>query len=145
VKEEDGMTTANPGAREPDPGSALEDEGMPDMSNVLPTKEITGDAQEEPDVPGGRPGASVDFGVTAEEMRSGEPLSDRLAREEPERATLRGDGSDTPYPEDPDERVGRFAEVREAGTGKEQDAWAVDVGADRGGFAPEERAMHDEP
>jgi hypothetical protein len=135
----------NPGAREPDPGSALEDEGMPDMSNVLPSKAITGDAQEEPDPPGDAPGASVDFGVTVEEMRSGEPLSDRLAREEPDVARLRGDGSDTPYPEDRDEQVGRFAEAREEGTNKEQDAWAVDVGADRGGFAPEERAMHDEP
>jgi hypothetical protein len=134
----------NPGSREPDPGSALEDEGVPDLSDALPSKAITGDAQEEADPPAEQPRASVDFGVTAEEMRAGEPLADRLRREEPDRASLRGDGSDTPYPEDRDERVGRFAEEREAATGKEQDAWAVDVGADGGGFAPEERAMHDE-
>lgn len=135
----------NPGSREPDPGSALEDEGVPDMSNVLPSKQITGDAQEEPGVPGEEPGASVDFGVTVEEMRSGEPLSDRLRRELPDLTTLRGDGSETPYLEDRDEQAGRFAEEREGETGKEQDAWATDVGADRGGFAPEERAMHVEP
>jgi hypothetical protein len=133
------------GSREPDPGSALEDEGMPDMSNVLPSKAITGDAQEEPASPGEAPGASVDYGTTVEEMRRGEPLGDRLSREEPDVTSLRGDGSDTPYPEDRDERVGRFAEERETETGKEQDAWAADVGTDRGGFAPEERAMHVEP
>ncbi|HVT21298.1 MAG TPA: DUF5709 domain-containing protein [Mycobacteriales bacterium] len=115
---------------------------MPDMSNVLPSKAITGDAQEEPAPPGDQPNASVDFGVTVEEMRAGEALSDRLAREEPEPGRLRGDAIDSPYPEDRDERVGRFAEEREPETGKEQDAWAADVGADRGGFAPEERAMH---
>ncbi|HVT64009.1 MAG TPA: DUF5709 domain-containing protein [Mycobacteriales bacterium] len=133
------------GAREPDPGSALEDEGMPDMSDALPSKVITGDAQEELDAPAEEPRATVDFGVTAEEARSGEPLTGRLAREEPETSRLRGDGSDTPYPEDREGQVGRLAEEREGGTGKEQDAWAVDVGADRGGLAPEERAMHVEP
>jgi hypothetical protein len=129
---------------EPDPGSLLEDEGMPDMSDALPSKVITGDAQEDLAPPGERPVASVDFGITAEEMRSGEPLGGRLAREEPEVYALRADGVDAPYPEDREERVGRFAEARDEATGKEQDSWAVDVGTDGGGFAPEERAMHDE-
>jgi hypothetical protein len=128
---------------EPDPGSPLEDEGMPDISDALPSKVITGDAQEDLAPPGEHPVASVDFGITAEEMRTGEPLDGRLAREEPEASALRGDGVDAPYPEDRDERIGRFAEAREADTGKEQDAWAVEVGADGGGFAPEERAMHE--
>ncbi|HVV76432.1 MAG TPA: hypothetical protein VHC43_10380 [Mycobacteriales bacterium] len=87
-----------PASREPDPGSPLEDEGVPDMSNRLRSKAITGDAQEEADPPGEQPGASVDFGVTTEEMRRGEPLADRLAREEPEAHSLRGDGNDNPYP-----------------------------------------------
>jgi hypothetical protein len=128
---------------QPDPGSALEDEGMPDMSDALPSKVITGDAQEDLAPPGEYPVASVDFGITAEEMQSGEPLDGRLAREEPEASPPRGDGVDAPYPEDRDEQVGRFAETREADTGKEQDTWVEDVGTDGGGFAPEERAMHE--
>jgi hypothetical protein len=128
---------------EPDPGSPLEDEGMPDMSDALPSKVITGDAQEDLAPPGEHPGASVDFGMTADEMRTGEPLDGRLAREEPEISALRGDGVDTPYPEDRDERVGRFAETRDDDTGRDQDSWAVDVGTDGGGFSPEERAMHE--
>jgi hypothetical protein len=139
------MVTSTSGSREPDPGSALEDEGVPDLSDALPQKVITGDAQEDPTPPGERPAASVDFGTTAEEARSGEPLAGRLAREEPDVDELRGVGAADPYPEDPDEQVGRLAEVPEGGTGKQQDAWAKSVGADRGGFAPEERAMHDEP
>jgi hypothetical protein len=135
----------NPGTPEPDPGSRLEDEGMPDLSDALPSKVITGDPQEELDAPGDEPRATVDFGVTAEETRSGEPLADRLSREQPDVGAVRGPGTDAPYPEDPDEQAGRFAEEREADTGKEQDAWAADVGADGGGFAPEERAMHVEP
>lgn len=130
-------------ARVPDPGSQLEDEGMPDMSDALPSKAITGDAQEELTPPGEAPGASVDFGVTAEEARSGEPLEGRLRREEPEVTGLRGDGSDAPYPADRDERIGRLAGVRDEGTNKEQDGWATEVGTDSGGFAPEERAMHE--
>ncbi|MGN6472682.1 MAG: DUF5709 domain-containing protein [Mycobacteriales bacterium] len=133
------------GSREPDPGSALEDAGIPDLSDALPEKVITGDAQEELAPPGEEPGASVEFGTTAEEARRGEPLAGRLAREEPDVQRLRGDGDDNPYPTDRDEEVGRLAELREDETGKQQDAWAESVGADRGGFAPEERAMHDEP
>lgn len=91
----------NPTSREPDPGSRLEAEGVPDLSDALPSKVITGDAQEDLAPPGEAPNASVDFGTTQAEMREGEPLADRLAREEPE-AELRGDESDTPYPEDPD-------------------------------------------
>jgi hypothetical protein len=137
--------TSRTGSREPDPGSRLEDEGVPDLSDALPAKVITGDGQEEPTPPGEAPSASVDFGTTAEEARSGEPLAGRLAREEPDATRLRGDGDDNPYPEDREEEVGRLVELREDGTGKQQDAWAQSVGADRGGFAPEERAMHDEP
>lgn len=133
------------GSRQPDPGSRLEDEGIPDLSDALPEKVITGDAQEDPTPPGDEPGASVDFGTTAAEARSGEPLAGRLSREEPDVSRLRGDGDDSPYPEDREEEVGRLAEIREDGTGKQQDAWAESVGADAGGFAPEERAMHDEP
>ena len=90
------VTTGN---REPDPGSALEEEGMPDMSDALASKVITGDPQEDLAPPGEAPQASVDFGMTAEEEREGEPLSDLFAREEPDVTDLRGDNDDSPYPE----------------------------------------------
>jgi hypothetical protein len=139
------VSTSSFGSPEPDPGSALEDEGVPDMSDALAAKVITGDAQEELSPPGESPNASVDFGTTTQEMRRGEPLDGRLAREEPDITRLRGDGEDNPYPVDREEEVGRLAELREDETGKQQDSWAANVGADGGGYAPEERAMHDEP
>jgi hypothetical protein len=134
--------TVSGGSREPDPGSALEDEGMPDQSDALPGKVITGDAQEDLPPPADEPQASTDFGMTAEEQRTGEPLTGRLERELPDTPDAAGSGDDQPYPEDPDERVGRFTDVPDDGSGKDQDIWAENVGADRGGFAPEERAMH---
>lgn len=134
------MTVAS-GYPEPDPGSALEDEGIPDQSDALPGKVITGDAQEDPPVPRDRPVAVDDFGMTADEERTGEPLDGRLARELPDTTALGADADGQPYPEDRDERAGRFAEVP-AEDGKDQDLVAEDVGTDNGGFAPEERAMH---
>ncbi|HVW81398.1 MAG TPA: DUF5709 domain-containing protein [Mycobacteriales bacterium] len=131
------------GYPEPDPGSALEDEGIPDQSDALPGKVITGDAQEDLPVPRDYPIAVTDFGMTAEEERAGESLEGRLDRELPDvdAAAGRGDGDGQPYPEDPDERAGRLAELPSE-TGDGQDMWAENVGADSGGFAPEERAMH---
>lgn len=134
--------TVSPDSREPDPGSELEDEGIPDHSGALPGKVITGDAQEDYAVPGDEPVAADEFGTTAAEMREGEPLEDRLRREQPERSGRRPTDDD-PYPVDEEERTGRFTEVREGGTNKEQDSWADDVGADGGGYTAEERAMHE--
>ncbi|HWA67026.1 MAG TPA: DUF5709 domain-containing protein [Mycobacteriales bacterium] len=133
------MSTAS-GYPEPDPGSALEDEGIPDQSDALPGKVITGDAQEDLAAPGDAPIAAEDFGMTAEEERAGEPLDGRLARELPDVSQHSGAADGQPYPEDPEERAGRLTAPSD--DGKDQDLWGEDVGADRGGFAPEERAMH---
>ena len=128
-------------ARIPDPGSELEDEGIPDQSDALPLKEITGDAQEVLAPPRDYPVAADDWGTTAAEQREGEPLELRVQRELPD--TLgEADPDSTPYPEDRDERVGRLVADPEGGTNKDQDVWAQSVGADGGGLAPEERAMH---
>jgi hypothetical protein len=62
----------------------LDDEGMPDLDPPAPGKEETGDPQEGLPPPGDRPRASVDWGVTAEEQLEGEPISVRVAREQPE-------------------------------------------------------------
>jgi hypothetical protein len=138
--------TVPPDSREPDPGSELEDEGIPDHSGALPSKVITGDPQEDYAVPRDYPIAADEFGTTAAETRDREPLDDRLRREQPDRQRRRPTDDD-PYPADEEEQTGRFAESREGGTNKEQDSWAEDVGADGGGYTAEERAMHetDEP
>jgi hypothetical protein len=116
---------------------------MPDQSDALPEKVITGDAQEELAPPGEQPVGATEFGITAEEARRGEPLDARLAREDRDGAHGGADPAGEPYPEDRDERFGRLTEVPED-DGRDQDSFAADVGADRGGYAPEERAMHEE-
>jgi len=137
-------------SRIPDPADPFEEEGLASPDPEYGAKRITGDPQEEMAVPAERPIAVTDYGTTTEEERTDEPLDARLAREEPEqRATGKADDSpdaDQPYPEDPDERVGRIVETDEgARTDDEKDAVAHSVGTDQGGFSAEERAMHVEP
>jgi len=62
----------------------LDDEGMPDLDPPAPGKEETGDPQEGLPPPGDTPRASVDWGVTAEEQREGEPIGVRVQREVPD-------------------------------------------------------------
>jgi hypothetical protein len=116
---------------------------MPDQSDALPEKVITGDAQEELAPPGEQSVGATEFGVTADEARRGEPLDARLAREVHDVDDRSADRGGEPYPEDRDEGFGRLAEVPED-DGRDQDSFAAEVGADRGGYAPEERAMHEE-
>jgi hypothetical protein len=139
-------------SRIPAPADPFEEEGLPAGEDGLPGKLITGDAQDGMEPPHDYPLAVDEYGVTAEEQALGEPLDLRLSREEPEvtaAADLPADeseGSDSPYPEDPDERVGRIVDLDEgARADTEKDAVAYDVGTDTGGFSAEERAMHLEP
>ncbi|MFL6239160.1 MAG: DUF5709 domain-containing protein [Actinomycetes bacterium] len=129
-------------SRIPEPESPLEEEGIPDLSDALPGKAITGDAQEEDPVPRDFPVAVEDYGTTAAEQRAGEPLDLRVERELPDVTTA---PTDDPYPDDSDRPIGRLVADREGGTNKEQDFEAHSVGSDGGGYAPEERAMHEEP
>jgi hypothetical protein len=64
-------------------GRTLDDEGVPDLEGPLPEKAATGDPQEGVSPPRDHP-ASFDYGVTEEEDRRGEPISVRVAREEPD-------------------------------------------------------------
>jgi len=139
-------------SRIPDPADPFEEEGLASPDPEDGGKRITGDTQEEIPVPAERPIASTDWGTTAFEETEGEPLDRRLSREEPDqltRANRPADYSpdaDQPYPEDPEERVGRIVESDEgARADNEPDAVAHDVGTDLGGFSAEERAMHIEP
>src|SRR5258705_11267548 len=72
--------------REDDPrawGRTLEEEGLPDLEGPLSEKAATGDPQEGVAPPSDRP-ASFDYGVTDDEEERGEPISVRVAREQPD-------------------------------------------------------------
>jgi hypothetical protein len=139
-------------SRIPEPADPFEEEGLAAGEDGLPGKWITGDAQDGMVPPHDYPVAVDEYGVTAEEQALGEPLDLRLSREEPD-VTAAADvpadesaGSDSPYPEDPEERVGRIVDIDEgAHTDTEKASVAYDVGTDTGGFSAEERAMHIEP
>jgi hypothetical protein len=139
-------------SRIPDPPSDFEAEGIPDPGEALPSKEITGDAQEGEPVPGDRPGESVEYGMTAYEERHGEGLSGRLDREQPDVLTdesVREDDDGDQSLDNPYERermVGRLVDDDE-GAHEDETAEVVghDVGTDLGGYSSEESAMHIDP
>jgi hypothetical protein len=109
-----------------------DDEGIPDLQDGTPEQYWAEDPQEAP-IPGDRPLGMDEYGTTADEVREGEPLDARLAREEP----------DTPMQEDePARPAGRLVEQDEgAHPDTEPDAVATDAGDDAGGYTAEERAM----
>lgn len=132
--------------RDYDAGSRFEEEGIPDLQEGTPEQQWASDPQEAP-VPGDEPAAVDEWGTTVREQAEGEPLDLRLEREEadspgPDRS------ADTPgnlY--DPtSEHAGRLVAPDE-GTRPDDEPTMVadDVGADGGGYGPEERAMHVEP
>jgi hypothetical protein len=137
-------------SRIPDPSDPFEDAGLASEEPGLPGKRITGDPQDDMMVPGDSPVGVDEFGTTAEQEAEGEPLDLRLSREEPELGQSpdadESEDSDSPYPSDAEERVGRIVETDEGASPDEEDtAVAHDVGTDQGGFSAEERAMHVEP
>ena len=106
-----------------------EDEGIPDLDQALPQKEITGDPQEGLVVPRDEPRAVEEHGTTAGEQREGESLDERLAREEEEKdqgdqrrresaGTLAEDGSGLTDAEK--DEVGERAEAAEGRTAEEE-------------------------
>ena len=74
---------------ERDPGSELEDEGIPDLADSTPERRLAADPQG-PSVPGDQPVAVDDFGTTAAEQAAGEPLDQRVDREVPEDQAMFG-------------------------------------------------------
>jgi hypothetical protein len=105
-----------------------EDQGIPDLDPALPAKEATGDAQEGLVLPGDEPRAAEEHGTTAEEQREGEPLEDRLDREEPDQ-------------EAPARRAGRLIEEGEGLTDREKDEVAEEARDDVEGLSSEEAAI----
>ena len=117
----------------------LEDEGVPDLEGPLDEKAMTGDSQEGVAPPRERPGAVRDWGETAAEQRSDEPLRRRLLRESPEVGEAGVPGS-----QDSAEQVGRLVEAESEVDTEDRTAEEVafDVGEDNRGFTAEEAAMH---
>src|SRR3954452_5331649 len=68
----------------PDPADPYEDAALPPTDEALPGKLITGDVQDDVVVPTDRPTYVNAYGTTDLEAELGEPLSSRLAHEEPE-------------------------------------------------------------
>ncbi|GAA2746599.1 DUF5709 domain-containing protein [Kitasatospora cinereorecta] len=121
-----------------------------DLQNALDERDYD-DVLDEGWSPPERPLGVERTGVTAAEQRAGEPLGERLAREEPEVAPTEGDGiGDLPggegEPLDPevgDRRAGRLVAPDEgAHADTEKDLVASDVGIDAGAAGAEEAAVH---
>ena len=139
-------------SRIPEPPSILEAQGIPDPQDLTASQQATGQGDGATEPPSDVAVAVGDFGTTPSEQHDGEPLSGRLAREEPDVLAAAGrdadgsDGADTPYGERGGQGVGRLVEPDEgAHTDTESELIATDVGTDLGGYAAEESAMHVEP
>jgi hypothetical protein len=118
------------------PPSEFDADGVPDPGD-------SDDANEGDMVPGDRPNASVDFGMTAYEERHGEGLAGRLSREESDES-LDSAGID-PDDAETGAAVGRITEDDE---GAHQDETAEVIGYDSDdidGLSSEEAAMHLDP
>lgn len=129
---------------EPDPRSRFEDEGIPDLQEGTPGQQRASDPQEAA-LPGERPIAVDEFGTTAAEERTGEPLEERLTRERPD-AAAQGDPDAAARDERADDTgpaPTRLVDDEEGfGPDVEPDAIAYDVGPDTGGYTAEEDAVH---
>ncbi len=139
-------------SRIPAPPSDAEAEGIPVLGDNEPEQEVTGDPGEGMEPPRDTALAVDDFGTTEREMAQGEPLDERLDREQPDVLGLvdgpadESDGADTPFDERAGQGVGRLVEPDEgARTDTETDLVAEDAGTDLGGYSAEESAMHVEP
>ena len=139
-------------SRVPEKPSEFEAEGSPDPGLADPGRLEAGDTEAVMDPPRDSAVAVDDYGTTAAEQRDGEPLTDRLAREQDEvlsaadRPADESAGADTPFDERAGQGVGRLVEPDEGvRSDTEADLVAEDVGTDLGGYTAEESAMHLEP
>lgn len=131
--------------------SSLEAEGLPEVADdASPERERVEDPAVVA-VPGDEPVAVDDFGTTAGEVRDGEPLDGRLAREQPDPALELGPpgpdlATDAYAPDSAVEGVGPLVAPDEgAHTDEEKDAIAREAGGDLAGLPAEEAAMRAEP
>ena len=139
-------------SRIPEPPSEFEAEGVPDPGSTAENELSTGQGEGAMEPPRDRPLAADDYGTTAGEMGTDEPLDARLAREEPDvlaaadRPADESPTADTPFAQGAGQGIGRLVEPDEgARADTEKDMVADDVGTDLGGYSAEESAMHLEP
>jgi hypothetical protein len=128
-----------------------EDDGILQPGDSLETDDLSADPLDTGISPPERKPASEKHGVTLNEARTGAPLDQRLAEEEPdfgEPASLDNrpePEQDAPPVEDlePDQRAGRLvAEDEGAHTVSSPNYLARDMGIDGGAASAEEAAMH---
>jgi hypothetical protein len=125
-----------------------EDDGILQPGDSLETDDLAADPLDTGISPPERRPASEKYGVTLEEARTGAPLDQRLAEEEPEPASLENRPEaepDAPPIDDlePDQRAGRLvAEDEGAHTVSSPNYLARDMGVDGGAASAEEAAMH---
>ncbi|MEV5493811.1 DUF5709 domain-containing protein [Nonomuraea fuscirosea] len=127
------------------------------VPGLLPPEESLDDEElgEDGDGPGylpaDRPIGSLAWGLTADEARTHEPFSQRLAHEVPDFATEEsgdgiGDASDTDGELIDDQvgylRAGRLVSATQDAGDPSSDLWAEDIGIDRAGASAEEAAIH---
>lgn len=139
-------------SRIPSTPSAAEAEGIPDPGLSGPGQLESGDTEGTVEPPHDTALAVEDFGTTAAELRDGEPLDGRLAREEPDALAAAGrpadesEAADTPFDERAGQGVGRLVEPDEGAlSDTDAELVATDAGTDLGGYSAEEAAMHLEP
>ncbi len=138
-------------SRIPEPPSRAEAEGIPDPDELTPGQRATGQEEGVMEPPHDVAIAVDDFGTTPAEMHDGEPLSARLAREEPDvlagvDRTAGPSEGDTRSDERAGQGIGRLVAPDEgAHSDTEPDLVARDAGTDLGGYSAEESAMHLEP
>lgn len=139
-------------SRIPEKPSDHEAEGIPDPGYADPGQLESGDTQATTEPPRDTAIAVDEFGTTAGELHDGEPLSGRLAREEPDvltqvdRPADESVDAETPFADGAGQGVGRLVEPDEGvRSDTEKDLVAGDVGTDLGGYSAEEAAMHLEP
>ena len=121
----------------PTPEDELESEGQPALHTAPPGQDIDTD-QDAPVMPGDRARATTDYGTTAAEQRTDEPLFRRIRREEPE------DDSGADGEQDP--VAARVFEpdsgIDEVDVTAEELVLEADASDDSAGLSAEELAMH---
>jgi hypothetical protein len=139
-------------SRFPENPSEHEAEGLPDPGFADPGRLIAGDPEATTEPPHDTAVAADEYGTTAREQHDGEPLTERLDREQPDvlaavdQPADESMGAETPYDEKAGAGVGRLVEPDEgARTDVEKDMIASDAGTDLGGYTAEESAMHLDP
>lgn len=143
--------TTDPGESPIQSQDVPEDDGVLQPSDSLETDDLADDPLDTGISPPERRPASEKYGVTLQEARTGAPLDQRLAEEEPDvgepasldnRPQLEEDAPPIEYLE-PDQRAGRLiAEDEGAHTVMSPNYLARDMGTAGGAASAEEAAMH---